>query len=284
MKTTSRSAPRIGLALSGGGARGLAHIGVLKVLEEAKIPIDFISGTSMGAIIGACIARGMHSNEIEAVTIRFSSVRQLIRMVDLAGGRRGLLAGNHVRSFLGDILGADTKFDQLKIPLSVCSVDIDLGQEKVFTEGNVLDAVMASIAVPGMFAPQVVAEHQLVDGGVMDNLPVDHVRELGAEFVIAVDVMRHDFSRMGTTTRAELFTLTPTVSFQEVYRYVAMMISEQTRLRLLLDTPDILIQPELPNDLFAFGGFSRAEEAITSGEKAARLSLPDILNALRPAG
>ena len=284
MTPANRPNPRIGLVLSGGGARGLAHIGVLKVLEEAKIPIDFISGTSMGAIIGACIAHGMHSAEIEAVTIRFSNVRQLIRMVDLAGGRRGLLAGNHVRTFLADIIGADTKFDQLKIPLSVCSVDIDQGKEKVFTEGNILDAVMASIAVPGMFAPQVVNEHQLVDGGVMDNLPVDHVRELGAEFVIAVDVMWHDFSKMGSANRAELFALAPTVSFQEVYRYVAMMISEQTRLRLLLDTPDILIQPELPNDLFAFGGFSRAEEAITAGEKAARLSLPVILTSLRPAG
>ena len=284
MTTANRPAPKIGLALSGGGARGLAHIGVLKVLEEAEIPIDYISGTSMGAIIGACIAHGMHSAEIEAVTIRFSNVRQLIRMVDLAGGRRGLLAGNHVRAFLADILGADTKFDQLKIPLSVCSVDIDLGKEKVFTEGNILDAVMASIAVPGMFAPQVVNDHQLVDGGVMDNLPVDHVREMGADFVIAVDVMRHDFSRMGSGTRAELFALTPTVSFQEVYRYVAMMISAQTRLRLLLDTPNILIQPELPNDLFAFGGFSRAEEAISAGERAARSSLPDILNSLKPVG
>ena len=284
MTTANRPAPKIGLALSGGGARGLAHIGVLKVLEEAEIPIGYISGTSMGAIIGACIAHGMHSAEIEAVTIRFSNVRQLIRMVDLAGGRRGLLAGNHVRAFLADILGADTKFDQLKIPLSVCSVDIDLGKEKVFTEGNILDAVMASIAVPGMFAPQVVNDHQLVDGGVMDNLPVDHVREMGADFVIAVDVMRHDFSRMGSGTRAELFALTPTVSFQEVYRYVAMMISEQTRLRLLLDTPNILIQPELPNDLFAFGGFSRAEEAISAGERAARSSLPDILNSLKPVG
>jgi NTE family protein len=284
MTTANRPYPKIGLVLSGGGARGLSHIGVLKVLEESEIPIDFISGTSMGAIIGACIARGMHSAEIETLTIRFSNVRQLIRMVDLAGGRRGLLAGNHVRTFLADIIGSNTKFDQLKIPLSVCSVDIDQGKEKVFTEGNILDAVMASISVPGMFAPQVVNEHQLVDGGVMDNLPVDHVRDLGAEFVIAVDVMRHDFSKMGTNKRAELFALTPTVSFQEVYRYVAMMVSEQTRLRLLLDTPDILIQPELPNDLFAFGGFSRAEEAITAGEKAARLSLPDILNSLKPVG
>jgi NTE family protein len=281
---TNQTNPKIGLALSGGGARGLAHIGVLKVLEEAEISIDFISGTSMGAIIGACIARGMHAAEIEAVTVKFSNVRQLIRMVDLAGGRRGLLAGNHVRSFLGEVIGAETKFDQLKIPLSVCSVDIDQGDEKVFTEGNILDAVMASIAVPGIFAPQVVNDHQLVDGGVINNLPVDHVREMGAEFVIAVDVMRHDFSRMGSGTRAELFALTPTVSFQEVYRYVAMMVSEQTRLRLLLDTPDILIQPELPNDLFAFGGFSRAAEAILAGEQSARLSLPGILNSLKPVG
>jgi NTE family protein len=281
---TNQTNPKIGLALSGGGARGLAHIGVLKVLEEAEISIDFISGTSMGAIIGACIARGMHAAEIEAVTVKFSNVRQLIRMVDLAGGRRGLLAGNHVRSFLGEVIGAETKFNQLKIPLSVCSVDIDQGDEKVFTEGNILDAVMASIAVPGIFAPQVVNDHQLVDGGVINNLPVDHVREMGAEFVIAVDVMRHDFSRMGSGTRAELFALTPTVSFQEVYRYVAMMVSEQTRLRLLLDTPDILIQPELPNDLFAFGGFSRAAEAILAGEQSARLSLPGILNSLKPVG
>jgi NTE family protein len=272
---------KIGLALSGGGARGLAHIGVLKVLEEARIPIDFIAGTSMGAIIGACIARGIRSSEIEDVAVRFSSVRRLIRMVDLAGGRRGLLAGNHVRSFLADVIGADVDFDQLKVPLSICSVDLDEGTEKVFTKGKVLDAVMASIAVPGIFAPQVVNKHQLVDGGVKNNLPVDHVRELGAEFIIAVDVMHHDFTKLGT---AEVFALTPTVSFQEVYRYVAMMISEQTRLRLLLDTPDILIQPELPDDLFAFGGFRQVGEAITAGEIATRQSLPELLDALKPAG
>ena len=138
MTSIYRPKQKIGLALSGGGARGLAHIGVLKVLEQAHIPIDFISGTSMGAIIGACKARGMSSTEIEAVTIKFSSVRQLVRMVDLAGGRRGLLAGNHVRSFLAEVIGEDTDFSKLNIPLAICSVDLEDGSEAVFTQGKVL--------------------------------------------------------------------------------------------------------------------------------------------------
>jgi NTE family protein len=275
-----RPSCKIGLALSGGGARGLAHIGILKVLEQTHIPIDFIAGTSMGAIIGACIAKGMTAAEIEGVTTKFSSVRQMIRMVDMAGGRRGLLAGNRVREFLSELIGAGIEFRELKIPLAVCSVNLEDGSETVFTQGNVLNAVMASIAVPGIFTPQPVDDGQYVDGGVKNNLPVDHVRRLGAEFVIAVDVMHHDFSKLGTSGRAELFSVTPPTSFQEIYRFVAMMISEQTRLRLLLDTPDILITPELSNDLLSFGGFSRASEAIQAGEMAAAQALPELLSKL----
>jgi len=280
MMAEARSDKKIGLALSGGGARGLAHIGVLKVLEEAHVPIDYISSTSMGSIIGAGYAYGISPAELETTALRFSHIRQMVRMVDLAGGRRGLLAGKNVKSFLSEILGAETQFSDLRIPLAICSVDLDKGTEQVFTKGNVLDAVMASIAVPGIFTPQVVDEHNLVDGGVMNNLPVDHLRALGAEFVIAVDVMHHDFSQLGITNRTTPFAITPTITFQEVYRYVAMMISEMTRLRLTLDSPDILIQPEIPNDLYAFGGFNRPNEAIKAGEDAAKRSLPDIINAL----
>ena len=117
MTSGHRPTQKIGLALSGGGARGLAHIGVYKVLDDAGIPIDYISGTSMGAIIGACIARGIRPAEINAIAQKFSKTRQLIRMVDLAGGRRGLLSGKHVRAFLADILGVDTDFKQLQICL-----------------------------------------------------------------------------------------------------------------------------------------------------------------------
>jgi NTE family protein len=274
------STRKIGLALSGGGARGLAHIGVYKILEQIPIPIDFISGTSMGAIIGACIAKGMSAAEIEAVTTKFSHVRQLIRMVDMAGGRRGLLAGNRVRELLSDVIGPEIKFSELKTPLAVCSVNLDDGSETVFTQGNVLNAVMASIAIPGVFTPQIVNDCQYVDGGVKNNLPVDHVRELGAEFIIAVDVMNHDFTKLGTTARTDHFSVTPPASFQEVYRFVAMMISEQTRLHLLLDTPDILITPELSNDMLSFGGFSRAVETISAGEKATKQVLPELLSKL----
>jgi NTE family protein len=278
--TKTRSQYNIGLALSGGGARGLAHIGVLKVLEGAHIPISFISGTSMGSIIGAGYSNGSSPAELEAIALRFSHVRQLIRMVDLAGGRRGLLDGKHVRNFLAEIIGNDTDFSELRIPLSICAVDLNTGKEIIFTEGKVLDAVMASIAVPGIFVPQVVQDHHLVDGGVMNNLPVDHVRALGAAYVIAVDVMHHDFSQFGSGNRSASFSITPTVTFQEVYRYVAMMISEMTRLHLELDAPDILIQPDLPNDLHAFGGFTRATAAISAGEKAAKLALPEINNTI----
>lgn len=271
---------KVGLALSGGGARGLAHIGVLKVLVEAHIPIDVISGTSMGSIIGAGYANGLSPSELESIALRFSHIRQLIRMVDLAGGRRGLLNGKHVRAFLTEIIGDTTKFSDLRIPLSICTVDLDTGREKIFTEGNVLDAVMASIAVPGIFVPQVVHDHRLVDGGVMNNLPVDHTRNLGAGFIIAVDVMHHDFSQFVSGNRGTSFSIAPTISFQEVYRYVAMMISEMTRLRLALDTPNILIQPALPNNLHVFGGFNRANDAILAGEKAATLALPEIQNYL----
>jgi NTE family protein len=280
MASEIRPPRKIGLALSGGGARGLAHIGVMKVLEQSHIPIHFVSGTSMGAIIGACLAKGMSAAEIEGVATKFSNIRQLIRMVDMAGGRRGLLAGSRVREFLSDLIGADIEFSDLRVPLALCSVNLEDGSETVFTHGNVLNAVMASIAVPGIFSPQRVDDCQYVDGGVKNNLPVDHVREFGAEFVIAVDVMHYDFAKLGTTAKSEHFSVIPPVSFQEIYRFVAMMISEQTRLRLLLDTPDILITPEIPDDLLSFGGFNRAGEAISAGEKAAKQALPELLNKL----
>jgi NTE family protein len=184
--------PVIGLALSGGGARGLAHIGVLKVLEREGIPIDCLAGTSMGGIIAAAYATGMAADEIEAEALKLARPRNLLRLIDVNIPRYGLMSGHGVRQYLIGLLGESLDFADLNIPLGLVAVDLVSGQEIVLREGLVLDAVQASGAVPVVFEPVEIGDWRLVDGGFLNNLPVDVARDLGAEVVIAVDV-RLDF-------------------------------------------------------------------------------------------
>ncbi len=177
---------KIGLALSGGGARGFVHIGVLKVLQHEGIPIDCISGTSMGGVIAAAFASGIPIEEIEQIALKFSSLRELMKLVDLSPQRRGLLQGDRVRDFLSPLF-LDRTFKSMNIPLAITTVDIIQGREIVLTKGLILPAVMATIAVPGLFPPVIIDHYKLIDGGILNNLPADRVRELGASIVIAVD-------------------------------------------------------------------------------------------------
>jgi len=190
LKTLWRRPPRtrkVGLALSGGGARGMAHIGVLKVLEREHIPVDLVAGTSMGGVIAALYAAGMPARQIEEEAQRMSNPRQLIALVDRTLPRRGLLQGQRIMDYLAHWLKGLT-FDQLRVPLGLVAVDLNGQQKVVFQEGPVLDAVRATIALPGLFAPLERDGQLLVDGGLMDNLPVDVVRQMGADVVIAVDI------------------------------------------------------------------------------------------------
>lgn len=281
-KHSNDSRKRLGLALSGGGARGFAHVGILKVLEQEGIFPGFIAGTSMGGIIGGAYACGVPVAEIEARCVRLSSMRELVKLIDLSPQRRGLLRGDRVRDFLADFF-IERQFDSLPIPLALPAVDLLSAREVVLKSGLVFPAVMATSAVPGLFEPVDLGPYRLVDGGVLNNLPVDRARELGDGPVIAVDVQFDPYSELpwNDLPVPARFPVPLPPFFLEFYRAEIIMIAEITRAHLLACPPDLLIRPPIAPDIDVFLGFNRIPEIIAAGEQAAREALPAITKLLR---
>ena len=279
--------PRVGLVLSGGGARGLAHVGVLKVLEEQRVPIDAIAGTSMGAVIGGLYASGMTSAEIEALvrTLNWNSAfrdrpprsdlnfrrkqddrEYLVRFpLGVKSGDfrvpRGLIQGQRLTQILRRetvaVAGIDD-FDRLPTRFRAIATDLETGERKVLARGDLAEALRASLSAPGVFAPVELEGRLLVDGGLVENLPVDIAKEMGVDVVIAVDV---GFQPVG---RRELNSALA-VSNQ----MLTIMIQRETqRQRALLGTGDLLIEPPLGNLLSM--DFSAVDRTIGHGEAATR--------------
>ncbi|MFH1761583.1 MAG: patatin-like phospholipase family protein [bacterium] len=178
-----------GLVLGSGAARGLAHIGVLKYIEEKKIKIDMITGTSMGALAGACFARNGSIAELEHVALNMDW-KNLVKLADpnLLLLNRGFIHGEKIKKLLQAIIG-DINFSDLKIPLYVVTTDVNTGEHFVISEGSVVDAVRASISIPGIFTPVIFNKRMLIDGGVSSPLPVSIARRIGAEKIIACNVI-----------------------------------------------------------------------------------------------
>jgi len=187
---TARSSerPSVGLALSGGGARGFAHTGVLEALEYAGFPVDYVAGTSMGALIGALYASGQPVDEIwgfgrDAAKLKVSRDFKSIKLLRLLLADK-LITPTYITRFIDGRLGALT-FDQLKKPFACTAMDLRTGETILFTEGPLAIAVRASVNLPGIFAPVQYRQRYLVDGGVVDFIPVDAARRLGADWVLA---------------------------------------------------------------------------------------------------
>lgn len=272
--------PCIGLALGGGGARSLAHIGVLKVFEQAGIPVHRLSGSSMGGMIAAAYAAGLSASEIEAVALRMANARRLIRLFDLAPFQRGLLAGKQVRQFVTDIFGPQSTFTGLHIPLALTATDLNRGKLVVLQSGSLVEAVLATCTIPGLWPPVRMGEALLVDGGLYNNIPVDILRQMGAEFVIALDVAPHfprDETYPGSQTPHPLPG--PVPDFLEDFYQAIMILSDLLTHKQLEDSPpDYLLRPKLADDISLFA-FHRASEIIAAGKDAARQVLPEVLQA-----
>ena len=270
--------PRLNLVLGGGGARGLAHIGVLKVLERAGFALGSLSGTSMGGLVGALYAAGWSAEQIEAEALSMSSFRSLIKLVDLAPARRGLLEGQGVREYLSEMLGEDLHFDQLKIPLSVVAVDLCTAREVVLDQGQVVDAVLATTAVPGLLPPVNRDGCQLVDGGILNNLPTNVARAFGHGPVIAIDVSP-GFPLQPASSPSDEDRLWPAIFpqfAQDFYTAELIMINALTHARLEQSPPDLLLKPAIPSAISIFWGLTRAAEAIAAGEEAAKGAIADL--------
>lgn len=271
--------PLLGLALGGGGARGYAHIGVLRAFERAGIAVDFLAGTSMGGLIAAGSAMGMDAAalEHEALTVRTRS------LLDLSLPRMGLLEGKKVREHLTRIFGNAT-FADTRVPLRLVAVDLDTGEELALGEGSLVDAIRATISVPGVFCPAPWQGRLLVDGGVVNNVPADVVRAMGAEVVVAVSVGWTTFQPLSSESGRRpislpaLARMSPMVN--ALIRSAHIMEAEILRHRLAQAHPDVLLSPEVGS--VELEDFERAAEVIPTGEQAAEAALPRLRELLRP--
>jgi NTE family protein len=256
---------KIGLALGGGAARGLAHIGVLEVLEKEGIPVDMIAGTSAGAAIGALCAQGKPASQIKELALKIGWV-QFLSLVDLALPRSGFVEGTKIKNLLKSIIG-DIDFNDLSIPLACVATDIRSGQEVVINDGSVLEGVRASISIPVIFTAVKWQDRYLVDGGLVNPVPVRTVREMGADFIIAVNVM----SAMGEKAPPAKKAKQPGmfhVLLQSIY------IATYSLVRSSLEGADIVIEPQLTQ--IGYGDFHRIRDCIAQGELAAQDSVSEI--------
>jgi len=277
----SENRPCIGLALSGGGPRGLAHIGVLRVLEREGIPVDVLAGTSMGGIIAAGYAAGLSTEDLEKEARTTARVRRLLRLIDPRLPEAGIIRGQRIQAYFEEILGPVT-FEDLKIRLALVAVDLNAQSEVILTEGSLSLALRATISVPGLITPVEIDGQRLVDGGVLDNLPVDAAQHLGADIVIAVDV-ESDPCR-GAEARLNEYGMLPNglastlAIVDEVSQLMMRTIKENNLQR---NPPHVLIRPVPPKGVNLFAGYSRIRELIQIGEHAAEEKLPQIRQLLQ---
>jgi len=250
---------KVGLALGGGAARGLAHIGVLEVLEKEGIPVDMIAGTSAGAAVGALYAQGNSAARVKELALD-TGWRRLVSLIDLALPRSGFIEGTKIKNLLRSIMG-DINFSQLKIPLSCVATDIRSGEEVVISDGPVLEAVRASISIPVIFTAVKRGDRYLVDGGLVNPVPVSTVRKMGAELVIAVNVI----PPMGVRLQLAKETKPPGI-FQSMLH--SFYIATYSLVRSNLAGADIVIEPKLPH--IGYGDFHRISDSIAQGEIAAQ--------------
>ncbi len=253
------SSSSICLSLGSGGARGFAHVGVLKVLEKEEIRIEALSGASMGALIACLYASGLSSLEIEKLVLKIDW-KKWLTFIDLSLPKRGFLKGDRIEKFLRDILG-DLKLEDLKIPLCVTATNLETGEAVALKNGSVVEAVRASISIPGIFQPKEIKGQFLIDGGLSEPVPVCQVRELSKALVIAVDVTTR-VKMMPRKSVSGAFLMSDTF-----LRSLYMMESRIAELTLLQNPPDFLLRPSI--DHIQLYDFHKAKEAIEIGEKSA---------------
>lgn len=181
----ANSSKNINLVLSGGGARGIAHIGVIEELERQGYTITSISGTSMGALVGAVYALGK-LEEFKSWLLTLGKF-EVFKLVDFTFSKRGLIKGDRIFKQMSEFV-SDADFSELSIPLSVSVTNLSTNKEVIFTHGSVFDAVRASIAIPTVFTPVIINGQTLVDGGVVNNLPIANVKRFDGDLLVTVDV------------------------------------------------------------------------------------------------
>lgn len=289
--------PKIGFALGAGSARGWAHIGVLRALTEAGIAPDLIAGCSVGAFVGAAFAAG-RLDQVEAWALGIDR-RRMFRLADF-GLRGGLIKGERINEVFREQF-VESEFTDLPIPLAAVATDLHSGQEIWLREGKVSDAVAASIAVPGLFRPVLHQDRYLVDGSVVNPIPVSLCRAMGADIVLAVDlgsdlvgryVRDNERTPNGTggfmsrvlprynprSERQAEPELAPPSLIESLMGSINIMQLRIARSRLAGEPPDVLLTPRLGH--LGLLDYHRAEIAIAEGRDEVTRMLPAIRNAI----
>lgn len=285
---------KVGLALGGGGARGLAHIGVLKILERENIPIDLITGTSMGAIIGGAYALKKDISAIEKIAEKYSKISEfnidfsfsekerkdkpffLKKMSDflkkgyilnLELRRKYIDEGEGIKKIIKDLVG-DKAFTDTKIPFAVVAADLVKGEKVILNQGKLFDALLASSSIPGMFPPVILDKKILVDGGIVDVVPIQAAQSLGANFVIGVNVGQTTKKRVEFDNAVEIFFRSDSITSAELRK-------------LQLSFADVVITPKIGR--FHWSDFSKPEQCIREGEIAAQNIILELKKKLKKA-
>ncbi|MEN3190762.1 MAG: patatin-like phospholipase family protein [Atribacterota bacterium] len=284
----------IGLALGGGGARGLAHIGVIKVLERENIPIDLITGTSMGAIIGGVYALEKDILSIEKNTKKYSDIGRfdidfiisekdrkdkpfILKKVseflkkgyilNLEFRQRYINEGEELRKVIKELVD-DKTFEDTKIPFAAVAADLVKGEKVILQTGKLFDALLASASIPGMFPPLMVNRKVLVDGGIVEVVPIEAARSLGANFIIAVNVSSTLKKRYEFSNAVEILFRSDSITSNELRK-------------LQLSFADVVITPKV--ERFHWSDFSKPEKCIKEGEIAAQNSMSELKEKLKYA-
>ena len=246
---------KIGLALGGGAAKGFAHIGVIKMLETSGIHVDVVAGTSAGSVVGALYASGMDPFQLQQTAFGLDEAK--IRDVRLFSG--GLVRGKALQDYVNHLVHHQP-IERLKLPFAAVATQLETGQRTVFVSGNTGQAVRASSSIPGVFEPVEIRGRHYVDGGVVSPVPVDAARQLGANFVIAVDIS----ARPGGTNPQGMFNI--------MAQSITIMGRELARQEIA--RADVVIRPDLSG--IGPADFEQRDEAILAGEKAALAAIPAI--------
>ncbi len=316
MKSEKMNHPKIALVLGSGAARGLAHIGILKVLEQNNILIDIVTGTSIGAMIGGAYASGLNPAQLEEIACETNWLRVAQILFPKKLQSSALLDGGRVEDFLLALVG-ERKIEDLQKPFACIAADIWSGEEIVLESGSLIKAIRASLSFPFLFTPLELEGRLLADGGMVNPLPVNIAREMGADFVIAVGANRstdrliQHLDTGKTLTRKKITVAANSSSFikrflenfdengalkrvlkrpkqklkkpglrRQMIQIGSTMENQILTLRLKESPPDVLITPQL--DEFQFFDFARTKEIIAAGEKAAEKMLPKIESLLNP--
>lgn len=292
---------KLGIALGGGGARGFAHVGILQVLDEAGINFQAISGTSIGSLIGAVYAnRSLDRLTERSKQIRFFEIPQLLSP---AWSFSGAFSGKKALEFLSEFVTVEN-IEDLELPYAAVCADVYSGEIVTITSGKLLEATRASFSIPLVFTPIPKDRRMLVDGGMLDPVPVEAARKLGADFVIAVDLFGHLEHRQRAAKGAakkvpkntflsldsalkylgsipsmlslrdvseDTTARTPNY-FEMLERTLAISQQQLTKYRLSESPPDVLMQPQVAN--IGLLDFHRGEEGIKAGRECAEEMLP----------